>query len=210
MQHTIKTFARRLSRGLRPTQQHLVDTLLPQLDIRNNPIKLMQYVKVVLEIGFGNGDFITNMAEQGSETLFVGAEPFLNGVSSLLAKIHANSIHNIMICPDDVMSLLEIVPQSSFDAIYIICPDPWPKKRHHKRRLVQRGFLGKLLGYLKPKGVIEIVTDHPDYATWIRDQLNGFNFSIVSPPDDWYYTKYQKRGMNLGYELTRFVVRQLG
>jgi tRNA (guanine-N7-)-methyltransferase len=212
----IKTFSRRLSRSLRDSQTELIDKFLPKIridpssdfaQIRGN------YTQICLEIGFGNGDFTTSIALAHPNNLYIGAEPFLNGVASLLRKIQENSISNIRIFHDDVRILLSGIPHNYLDKIFIICPDPWPKKKHHKRRLVQMQLLEELAKHLKIKGKIEIVTDHLDYAGWILDEsLKCQSLKIHSRhledhrnlDQDWIYTKYQKRGLNLGSNIYYF------
>ncbi len=212
----IKTFSRRLSRALRDGQTELMNDLLPalQLNIPSDFIELKKiYTQVCLEIGFGNGDFTAHIASVNPDNLYIGAEPFLNGVASLLRKVQDNSIRNIRIFPDDVRILLASIPYDYLDKIFIICPDPWPKKKHHKRRLVQAPLLEELAKHLRVGAKIEIVTDHLDYATWILEEALKCSTLTISSNrledhkhlgQDWLYTKYQKRGLRLGSSIYYF------
>ncbi|MDF3047754.1 MAG: hypothetical protein K0R73_872 [Candidatus Midichloriaceae bacterium] len=215
----IKTFSRRISRSLRDGQKQLLDEFFPtvKIDADTNFSKLREdYENIILEIGFGNGDFTAQVARANPANLYIGAEPFLNGVASLLKKMQDANIKNIKIFPDDVRILLAAMPGKYLDKIFIICPDPWPKKRHYKRRLVQAPLLNELSAYLKVAGEIEIITDHAGYAEWIVEEIakcptleldvhqTGIEFE-----EGWMGTKYQKRGVSLGSSIHRFVLSQI-
>lgn len=214
----IKSFSRRLARALRDGQVELMGEFLPTIKV--DPTTDFTALKkdwdnVVLEIGFGNGDFTAHTAKANPGNLYIGAEPFLNGVASLLRKIKDNDIDNIRIFSDDVRLLLAAMPSLYLDKVFIICPDPWPKTRHHKRRLVQAQLLKDLSKHLKVGGSIEIVTDHLGYAEWILEEiLKCPSLKVDSNkledhkalPEGWLYTKYQKRGLRLGGCIYRFIV----
>jgi tRNA (guanine-N7-)-methyltransferase len=212
----IKTFSRRISRSLRDGQKQLLDEFFPtvKIDADTDFFKLREsYESIVLEIGFGNGDFTAQVARANEANLYIGAEPFLNGVASLLKKMQDASIKNIKIFPDDVRILLAAMPRKYLDKIFIICPDPWPKKRHHKRRLVQASLLNELSAYLKATGEIEIITDHAGYAEWIADEIAkcpslelDVHQTGVELSEGWMGTKYQRRGVALGSSIHRFVL----
>lgn len=219
-EHNIKTFGRRLARALRPKQHDLLQTLLPQVAISESSdfdSLSHQHPVICLEIGFGNGDYIMFNANTNPEVLWIGAEPFLNGVASLLAKIESDGIKNIRIFNDDVRNLLTALPLEYVDAIHIICPDPWPKKRHHKRRLITQQFLTTLLKHLKSSGIIKILTDHKDYSTWIEDEISKtdavhYDKLVFSTSElmshEQYCTKYQARGLALGSLITQFEIKK--
>jgi len=196
----------------------LLDELLPKITAPKTDHEFMEvantYKEVALEIGFGNGEHTAQYALNNPEKCLIGCEPFLNGVASLLSKIEDNNITNIRIFADDVNILLDEAPENYFDSVFIICPDPWPKKKHHKRRIVNDAFIKKLANKIKHGGSIVIATDHAEYAEAIFDVLKqltlGFNFApkaldeCKKLPDNWIYTKYQRRGMNLGEEIYHF------
>lgn len=218
----IRSFARRLARPLRSKQQDLLQTLLPKIQIKEPAdikSKCEGFEKHMLEIGFGNGEFLFNKAIAAPDTLFIGAEPYINGVASLLSRININRVENIRVFTDDCRILIDMLPKSYLDEVYIICPDPWPKKRHHKRRLVSNELLCSLHSHMKEQGVITIVTDHEGYAEWIFDIVSsakGYDFakSILEDcainPSDFFTTKYQRRGLALGSKIYRFALRKIG
>ncbi|MFN8912345.1 MAG: tRNA (guanosine(46)-N7)-methyltransferase TrmB, partial [Alphaproteobacteria bacterium] len=180
-QNIIKTFARRLSRPLRDEQQNLFDNLLPTIVIKDTFPSKNEFDAINLEIGFGDGALIAQNALNHPSHLFIGAEPYLNGVGSLLKKIEANQISNIRIFHDDVRTLLDLTPNNIFQNIYIVCPDPWPKRKHLKRRLVNEDFLKTLTKYIKKDGIIHLVTDHLDYANWmLNSAIQSGVFDLTS------------------------------
>jgi len=120
----------------------------------------------ILEIGFGGGEHLVAQAGAHSGARFIGAEPFLNGVASCLRHIEDSGIQNLRLHMGDARDILARLPDASLDLIYILFPDPWPKTRHHKRRLIQPDFIAELARVLKPGGEVRFATDWADYAAW--------------------------------------------
>ena len=221
MELTIRTFGRIHGKKLSTRQAWLVDNMLPAL-IPNPQFPVPKNRKVILEIGFGAGEHLMHIAQTNPESLIVGAEPYMNGTASLLshmAQTGANNdpseiikpeYRNIRIWPDDVRKLLSII-NHQFSIIYILHPDPWPKARHEKRRLLSSGFLGELARHLTPDGRIIISTDHGDYFDWILEQLPKTNLKIANdsefttPPEMGLDTRYKKKDM-FGANKTQYLV----
>ena len=172
----------------------------------------INYEKVILEIGFGNGDNTTFLASQNPNALIIAAEVYLSGIGSLLASISENSFTNIKIFDKDVRELLLQVDQEIFDEVYIICPDPWPKARHHKRRLVQHEFLKLLAKVLKKNGTVYISTDWENYAESMQEEIertkDDFEFKKISN-EGMPVTRFQKRAMNEGRSISTFLLKVL-
>ena len=168
--------------------------------------------KVILEIGFGNGDNTTFLASQNPNALIIAAEVYLSGIGSLLASISEHSFTNIKIFDKDVRELLLQVDQEIFDEVYIICPDPWPKARHHKRRLVQHEFLKLLAKVLKKNGTVYISTDWENYAESMQEEIertkDDFEFKKISN-EGMPVTRFQKRAMNEGRSISTFLLKVL-
>ena len=168
--------------------------------------------KVILEIGFGNGDNTTFLASQNPKALIIAAEVYLSGIGSLLASISEHSFTNIKIFDKDVRELLLQVDQEIFDEVYIICPDPWPKARHHKRRLVQHEFLKLLAKVLKKNGTVYISTDWDNYAESMQEEIertkDDFEFKKISN-EGMPVTRFQKRAMNEGRSISTFLLKVL-
>ena len=157
----------------------------------------------ILEIGFGMGDTLAKMAMDNPGTNYIGIEVHRPGIGSLLANIEEKDIKNIRIfCHDAVEVLERSIPNSSLDGAHIFFPDPWNKKRHHKRRLIQSSFIDLLAKKLKPHAKLHIATDWKNYAEWIEDVMAAdTNFSRL--PEDTPHqrptTKFEKRGLKLGH-----------
>jgi len=208
----LPSFARRIGRTLRTQQKDFLANILPDIEIVNEFPTYPKYKTTVLEIGFGNGEHLAAYALKNPETLCIGAEPYMNGVATLLGDIDEHNIQNIRIYRNDVRNLIEFIPEKSLDKIFIICPDPWQKTKHKKRRLVNSEFL-KLLS-TKVCSEIIIVTDHLDYANWILKHATQAGFKMPSSelshytkvPDDWVFTKYQRRGIGQGSKIHYFVI----
>ena len=122
--------------------------------------------EVWLEIGFGGGEHLLARATERPDVEFIGCEPFVNGVAKLLAGVEARSLANVRIRADDATALIEAAPEAAFSRIYLLYPDPWPKRRQQKRRFVSEANIALLARALKPSGELRFATDIDDYAGW--------------------------------------------
>ena len=186
----IRTFGRRHGKKLSTRQQTLIDELLPTLAPENGDI---------LEIGFGAGEHVRDLAHNNPEKTIIGAEPFMNGVASLLSAItdqKSNRVldeyKNIRIWADDVRDFLR-KNESKFEQIWVLHPDPWPKARHEKRRLLSAEFLNILSTHLATDGEIIIGTDHWEYFDWILEQIKQTNLTATIPDMEIIQTRYQNK-----------------
>jgi tRNA (guanine-N7-)-methyltransferase len=188
-------FGRRKGHKLRPRQEELLGTLLPQLALdlsRPAPARLAALFavpvgQVVLEIGFGGGESMIAQALKEPRTGFLGVEPFVNGMAKALAAIANLGPKNIRLHFDDADSLISWLPEASLERIELIHPDPWPKRRHWKRRFVQDDMVARLARVLRPGGELRFATDVADYAAWtLRHLLRSENFAWTAQcADDW-------------------------
>ncbi len=121
---------------------------------------------LILEIGFGGGEHLVAQAQAHPGARFIGVEPFLNGVASCLRHIEASNVQNVRLHMGDARDVLARLPDSSLDLVYILFPDPWPKTRHWKRRLIQPDFIGELARVLKRGGEVRFATDWAHFAAW--------------------------------------------
>jgi tRNA (guanine-N7-)-methyltransferase len=162
----------------------------------------------VLEIGFGMGDSLVEMAEARPDTNFIGIEVHRPGIGKLFHGLENTGANNVRVyCHDAVEILRDCVADASLDTVQIFFPDPWHKKRHQKRRLVQAPFVGLLVKKLKKGGTLHIATDWENYAEQMMDVLsaettlvNSFSAGCFSPrPNDRPLTKFEKRGERLGH-----------
>lgn len=186
----IRTFGRRHGKKLSARQTYLIENILPQI----TPTSPGD----ILEIGFGAGEHVRDLAHTNPDKIIIGAEPFINGVASLLSAItDANNnitpeYKNIRIWADDVRDLLRH-SKSKFEQIWILHPDPWPKAKHEKRRLLNSDFLNTLAQHLSENGQIIIGTDHWEYFDWIIAQVAKTNLSATIPDMETIKTRYQHK-----------------
>jgi len=125
----------------------------------------------ILEIGFGGGEHLVAQATAHPDHRLIGVEPFLNGVASCLRHIEESGAQNIRLHQGDARDVIARLPDASLDLVYILFPDPWPKTRHHKRRLIQPEFLGDLARAMKPGAELRFATDWANYAAWTLEHL---------------------------------------
>jgi tRNA (guanine-N7-)-methyltransferase len=199
-----KFYGRRKGRSLRPLQQQLWEGLSQFELTAESPIEIDTEKPLHLEIGFGAGEHLAGQAERNPDINYIGCEAFLNGIVALLQHIQSKALQNIRIYADDARPLLARLPEESIDRIYILFPDPWPKKRHHKRRLVSQPILEALARLTKPGSELRIATDDDSYAQWIEETLANQTYfegpinNIDEEPADWVPTRYQARAQRLG------------
>lgn len=188
-------FGRRKGHKLRPRQAYLIEALLPCLTVdlsRAAPSELrdlfpVPVTDVALEIGFGGGESMIAQAMAQPDLGILGVEPFINGMAKALAAIESGNLKNIRLHFDDAAALIAWLPDASVTRIDLIHPDPWPKRRHWKRRFVQDDMVARLARILRPGGEFRFVTDVPDYAAWtLQRLLRSKNFVWTAQcADDW-------------------------
>src|SRR5579871_1009924 len=172
-------FGRRKGHKLRPHHARLIEDLLPALALDLNkpaPTDLCNLFsplvdRVALEIGFGGGEHMVTQAADNPRTGFIGVEPFVNGMAKALAAIESRDLQNIRLHFDDALNLIAWLPAQSLARIDLIHPDPWPKRRHWKRRFVQDEMIARLARVLRAGGEFRFVTDIADYTSWTLQHL---------------------------------------
>jgi tRNA (guanine-N7-)-methyltransferase len=174
--HNVRAFfGRRKGHKLRPRQAELFPRLALDLNTRAPAALASLFVEPVtaicLEIGFGGGEAMLAEAKAHPYVGFIGVEPFVNGMAKALAGIQAEGLSNIRLHFDDALGLIAWLPDASFSRIDLIHPDPWPKRRHWKRRFVQDETVEQLARILRPGGEFRFVTDIADYAAWTLQRL---------------------------------------
>jgi tRNA (guanine-N7-)-methyltransferase len=191
-----------------PAQQRALDALLPVYGI-SFPEKIESRRPLVLEIGSGMGETTAAIARAHPELEFVAVEVHGPGVGSLLNRIHAEELRNLRVIRHDALAVLEqMIDDGSLAGIHLFFPDPWPKKRHHKRRLVQPGFAALAARKLAPGGVLHAATDWPDYA----EQMQAVFSAVLKPADrglvERPVTKFEARGRRLGHPIRELFFRK--
>jgi tRNA (guanine-N7-)-methyltransferase len=217
-------YGRRVGHALRPHHKALMRELLPRVALPDyGAIDLATLFPgaqgYALEIGFGGGEHLAAQAQAHPDWGFIGVEPFINGVAKGLAHIEAAGLTNVRLSMGDGREILERLPDRSLDAVYILHPDPWPKARHFKRRVVQTATLDQIVRVLKPSGEFRLATDVPDYAEWTlahataRDDLC---FVAQEPRDwlersaDWPETRYGQKAKAAGRGIVYLRFRPAG
>ena len=211
----LKSYVKRCGRTT-TAQKNAYDTLSEQyiIPFKEEQIDFLKYFKssnITLEIGFGSGAATAQIAEDNPDKNYLGIDVHRPGIGHLLMEIEKRKLNNIKIIDNDAALVLEkMIPVSSLEAIHIFFPDPWPKKRHRKRRLIQRPFTETLANCLMPNGYLYFVTDWEDYALHALEELTATpslknkyeNFAV---PQDWRpKTKFEQKGLAKGH-----IIREL-
>ena len=205
----LRSYGRIKSRGLKPNQERLLQHVAPKLALAPGPIdpaRLFTDARAyVLEIGFGSGEHILARARAEQECGFIGVEPFLNGLASCLRGIEEAGLTNVRLHQGDARDVLARLPDAALAHVYVLFPDPWPKTRHWKRRLIQAETLQEIARVLIRGGELRFATDWADYAAWTLALLlkeQKLEWLAQSAPD-W-------RLPWPGHSPTRYQAKQLG
>jgi tRNA (guanine-N7-)-methyltransferase len=218
-------FGRRKGRRLRPQQAALFDTLLPQLalDLRTPSGRLDSLFpgtidEVRLEIGFGSGEHLARQAQMHPRIGFIGVEPFINGMAKMLRAIAAQNLSNIRLHHGDATEVLGWLPATSLARVDLIYPDPWPKRRHWKRRFVQERSVAEVARILRPSGEFRFATDIADYAAWtLKHVIGSTRFTWTAErAHDWRRpwpgfaeTRYEAKAKRMGRQPCYLVFRRI-
>jgi tRNA (guanine-N7-)-methyltransferase len=208
---TTRTYGRRQGRPIKRSKQSLLEELFPVLSINlhdmehliNPQIYFNKKAPVWFEVGFGGGEHLAELAERNPNINFIGCEPFLNGVVSLLGHIKDRNIQNIRIFQGNAIDLLKTFQDTCLSRFYIMFADPWPKKKHHKRRFVQDAILSIVTSKLQPSAELRLATDHSDYQEWVHQCLRNRTdlkeiMCTFERPADWPSTRYELKALEEG------------
>jgi tRNA (guanine-N7-)-methyltransferase len=197
----LRSYGRVKSRPIKPRQQGLLDTLLPQISIDPAALPALSG-ETWLEIGFGGGEHMAEQAARHPDVTILGAEPFLNGVASAVRHVDELGLKNVRVLHGDARELIVALPDASIRRAFVLFPDPWPKARHHKRRIIEPTMLKELARVLKPGGGLRFATDWADYADWTLERVLAstlFDWPAEraddwrSPPADHVTTRYEEK-----------------
>lgn len=230
MMDTPRLYGRRKGRPLRARKAQLMKDLLPQLQIEwpagapilksesrsLDPYSLFSFKpqNLWLEIGFGGGEHIAGQAQNNPTTGFIGCEPFVNGIASLLDHIDRNALQNIRIFPNDARLFLNALPDAAFQRCFLLFPDPWPKSRHSDRRFLSSETTTCLARIMQPGAELRLASDDPGMIAWFRHVMNTTSdFRPESdgpePPLDWVPTRYQQKAIKAGRQPAYLVYRRI-
>ncbi|NKB50723.1 MAG: tRNA (guanosine(46)-N7)-methyltransferase TrmB [Rhizobiaceae bacterium] len=208
-------YGRRKGQQLRGRKQRVMDELLPKLRFDlSAPLRgelsdafPAAAEKVHLEIGFGGGEHLAHQARSHPDINFIGVEPFINGMAKILGVIEDEGLSNIRLYDDDATQLLDWLPEQCVDQIDLLYPDPWPKKRHWKRRFVSQNNLQRFWRVLKPGGRFRFASDIDTYVNWILQHIHAhgkFTWTAESAADwtqawdGWLRTRYEAKAIREG------------
>lgn len=209
---------------MRAGQAKLFDELLPKVSLPQTGDALTAEAlfgvakELWVEIGFGGGEHLAWQAEKNPDIGFIGCEPFLNGIAKALMHIQGKGLSNIRLTVGDARDVLDRLPAKSVSRIFLLFPDPWPKKRHHKRRFVCPETLGQMSRILVPGGIVRIATDIPDYCRWTLRHIlarNDFMWTAECAHDwrhrstDWPETRYESKAKKAGRRCAYLTFRRI-
>ncbi len=214
-------YGRRRGHRLRKGRETLLKAHLPTLAIELpegdqatfDPASALAFAPtdVWLEIGFGAGEHLSQQARANPTVACIGCEPYTNGVASLVRYVDQERLTNIRIFTDDARLLIHRLPDACLGRVFLLFPDPWPKRRHHKRRFVQPALLDELARVMKGGAEFRLATDHDDYCRWALGHLldhGAFAWLVRRPADwrtrpaDWPETRYERRTRGEGRRST--------
>jgi len=220
-----RLYGRSAGKPLRPHQQGLVDNLLPKIAVPQEgevtaQALFKQDCPMHFEIGFGSGEHLAYRADLLPDHGFIGAEPYLNGVAAALGHIEEGRLANVRLHHGDALEVLSRIPDGSLSFIYLLHPDPWPKARHAKRRMMNDGPVQMFADKLKPGGELRFGTDHAIYLRHslmvMRRHSDRFEWLVESPtdwqnrPGGWCETRYEKKAREVfGHEVWYFRYRRV-
>lgn len=219
-----RLYGRRQGHKLRIGQAALVEETLPALSVPEDgpldaPALFGDDRPLEFEIGFGSGEHLAGQAAARPDHGFIGCEPFLNGVVGALLHIREQELANVRLHMGDALTVLDRLPDASLDRLYLLHPDPWPKARHAKRRMMNHGPVDMIARKLKPGAEFRLGTDDPTYCRWsmmIMDQRRDFEWLARTPDDfltrpaDWPQTRYEAKARRKGHEVWYFRYRRCG
>jgi tRNA (guanine-N7-)-methyltransferase len=211
----LRSFGRKRARKPSPRQQTLWDVTLPRLRVdpavfAAAPLPALFPIPVTqvwLEIGFGGAEHLIHQAAANPHVGLIGCEPFEDGVIKALTAIEERGLRNVRLHPDDVRPLLRALPPASLAKVFVLFPDPWPKARHAKRRLVSQSFLDSLARVMPPGAELRVATDIPAYARTVLEAAiphPEFRWTAAGPADwrtpwpDWPGTRYEAKAHREG------------
>jgi tRNA (guanine-N7-)-methyltransferase len=202
-----RLYGRSKGKALRKHQAELIDELLPRLSLDLSQPAPSFTRETHLEIGFGGGEHLIAAAAENPHIDFIGCEPFVNGMAKLLARIEERGLTNIRLRQGDAADALDWLPDDSLSRIYLFYPDPWPKRRHRKRRFIARDNLDRLARVMHTGAELRFATDIDDYAAWTLARLRAhpaFSWRArraedwLAPWPGWTRTKYEAKAMAEG------------
>ena len=211
MEEIIRWYGRRHGKKLSARRKDLILKLLPKINLNKKALESdkkkgfslsSDFKDIWLEIGFGGGEHLANQALRCPEVGFIGCEPFVNGVASLLSKIDHHSLKNVRIYADDARLLLDLMPDQFIGRVFLLFGDPWPKRKHENRRFINKVNLDRVARIMKDGGEFRFASDHIGYTSWALEHFlchkdfyrtTESSCDWLEPPLDWVETRYENK-----------------
>ena len=220
-----RLYGRRLGRPLKTARAGVIETILPRLALPEgqlDPAALFGITppKLWLEIGFGNGEHVAGLLRRDPDLYMLAAEPFINGMAAFLKDIkdEPEIQRRVRVRMDDARPVVEALPVACLDGIYVLNPDPWPKSRHHKRRIISQENLTQFARAMRPGAHLVMATDVDSLAEWMVTEASNhpaFEWTAESKTDwqtaplDWLPTRYEQKGIKAGRKQTYLLFKKL-
>lgn len=201
-------FGRRKVKPLSPMQASLYDKAQEDFffdynqDFDIHKLFKNDNAKIILEIGFGGGEHLLHQAILNPDINYIGIDAYITGVSKVVREIYARNIKNICLSDGDALNFIKQLPENSLDGVYLLYPDPWPKKRHRHRRFIQRDTAILIERILKPNGFFRFASDIPDYVNWVLASLTNATTAYIDIEQkhnvslqNWISTRYEQKAL---------------
>jgi tRNA (guanine-N7-)-methyltransferase len=207
----LRSFGRRRGKKQRPGRERLLAELLPRIAVTQDRPVVDQFSPPKraywLEIGFGGGEHLAAQAQAHPDVGLIGCEPFVDGVAKALSQIDEHDLDNVRLHADDARQIFPLINDGALQRVFVLFPDPWPKARHHKRRLIQGPLLDEIARILEDGGEFRFASDHMDYVRWVLIHVARhaeFEWTAQgpedwrTPPADWIRTRYEQKALAKG------------
>ncbi len=207
----LRSFGRRHGKTLRAQRKGLLKEKLPAVTLDLERTVQEQFAPTTrtfwLEIGFGGGEHLVAQARAHRDVGLIGCEPYIDGVAKLLAQADEGELDNVRIHADDARQIFPAIPKAALERIFVLFPDPWPKVRHHKRRIIQDRVLDDFARMLADGGELRFASDHMGYVRWtLAHVMRHGDFEWIAqrptdwraPPADWVRTRYEQKALKRG------------
>ncbi len=224
-------YGRRRGKKISGLKKRLIEDFLPSVSVsgigyKENPNReYISFFKIFgshcpvwIEVGFGGGEHLLSIAQGNTNVGFIGCEPYLNGMAMFLSKLHNSKLSNVRVIMDDARILFDVTPTSSISKLFLLFPDPWPKRRHADRRFINKNNIKVLKRIIRSGGILHIATDVDMYVKHVLETFldeNEFEWLAERPKDwklpwpGWKSTRYEEKAINSGKRVTYLTFRRL-
>lgn len=193
-------YGRRAGKSLGVSSQDALSMVLPAVSVSTGEtIEVPENAHLWIEIGFGSGDHLLARIQERPGDFFIGIEVFRNGIAHFVKGLFPKDYARVRLFSGTAETFLPTLPEGCVDGLWILFPDPWPKRRHHKRKILQTSFVNQCARCLKPGGTLVFASDDAQYVAWAEEQLSAlFSLTTFPWPEDWPKTRYAEKAIEAG------------